>query len=197
MPQILDGKGDGYKVQVDKDHRMLTKSIIETEEAFIASKDARSYLVSTLVHTLNSTNEHKVLYLRNNSQQYDMRIQTVYLSWNGGSTNHDRVMKWSWYVAPNEPTANHEEALVGNLNFRSNNIANITAYKWDGVGDGITWDNGIIGSEELLGNGHSKIENWGTPIIGFNNAVGLAFTGEEIGDFSATVRFYMKEAIGV
>jgi len=194
---INDGTGIGYKAKVNADFQLETSSIMATEEAFISENYGRSYLFSTFVQKLSSTNEHHALYFRNDSQIYDVRFNKISFSWNGGDTNHNRAVKWSWFQAPNEPTANSESIIPTNLNFKTTRIADVTILKWDGVGEGMTVTSPVRVGEELLGQGTTTNDASGVPVIGLNNAILVSFDGEEIGDYSLTIRFYMKEAVGV
>lgn len=196
--QILDGSGKGYRAFVNDYGKLEVCATVETNESYISSVFGRAFSVSTLVHTLNSTNEHYVMWLQNQSQQYDMRIWVANFAWNGGSTNHNRVMKWNWYVGSGEPTANHTTAISGNLNLKSNNDSEVSVYKWDGVGDGMTMgSSGVLTTQELFSQGHSIIEARGIPVIGYNDISAFSITGEEIGDFVITLRYYMAERVGV
>lgn len=196
--QILDGSGKGYRAFVNDDGKLEVSAVIDTYESYISANFGRAFSVSTRVQTLNSTNEHYVMWLQNQSQQYDMRIWVANFAWNGGSTNHNRVMKWGWYVASGAPTANYTTAVVGNLNLKSNNTSGVSVYKWDGVGDGMTMGSaGFLTTQELFAQGHSIISAQGIPVLGYNDISAFSITGEEIGDFVITLRFYMSERVGV
>ena len=166
-------------------------NILETEEGF-ACERGNSFVVSSKVITLNSVNPHLFLYFKNTDPVKKMKIWVVWFGWNGGSANQDKVLKWGWVIAPNEPTANHTQVTPGNLNFQSSNPAQALVYKWDGVGDGMTYTGGIIPSEALFNRGYTPIIAHGIPILGENDAFGMLFTGEEIGEAVFTMRFYYK-----
>ena len=188
---IKDGKGRGYLAEVNEKNKIMGDSVIQTEEAEITEL-GYSFVASTKVLTLNSTNPHLFLYVKNTNSEKTMRIWIANFSWNGGSTNHNRTLKWSWIISPNVPTANHTSVTPGNLNFTSNQVAEATVYKWDGVGDGMTYTGGSIPSEEIFTQGISKVELHGVPILGLNDSCGIILTGEEIGDAVVTMRFYYK-----
>lgn len=188
---IRDGRGRGYEVEVNEKHQMITDAVIQTEESEIAEL-GYAFVVSTKVVNLNSTNPHLFLYIKNTNTEKRMYTWVVNFAWNGGSTNHNRTMKWGWVLAPGEPTANHTSVTPGNLNRTSGQVAEALVYKWDGVGDGMTYTGGVIASEEIFSQGHSDVEARGIPIMGLNNSAGFLITGEEIGDAVVTLRFYYK-----
>lgn len=168
------------------------RSIIETEEAH-ACELGDSFVVSSKVITLNSTDPHLFLWYRNTHPTKKMKIWVVWFGWNGGSANQDRTLKWGWVIAPGEPTANHEVVTPGNLNFQSDNPAQALIYKWDGVGNGMTYSGGVIPSEALFSRGYNPLEAHGIPTLGLNDTFGMLFTGAEVGEAVVTMRFFYKE----
>lgn len=191
MEKIIDGTGKSYLLKINEENRAEVCAVTHTEESACAEKGF-SFGVSTKVLTLNSTNPHLLLYIKNTNADLNMRIWVTNISWNGGSTNHNRTIKWSMVGIPNEPTANHTAVTPLNLNFTSGNTAEVIAYKWDGVGDGMTYTGGIITLEHIYRQGFTANETHGIPIIGFNGALGFQVTGEEVGDVAIAVRFFYK-----
>ena len=189
---IKDGIGRGYLAEVNNRNKIMGDSVMQTEEADIASL-GYSFVVSSKVITLNSTNPHLFLYFKNTNSEKNMHIQVVRFGWNGGSTNHNRTMTWGWIIAPGEPTANHTPVTPGNLNFTSNQAAEATVYKWDGVGDGMTYTGGFIASEAIFNQGYGILQARGIPIVGLNDSFGMLLTGEEIGTATITIRFFYKD----
>ena len=61
---IKDGIGRGYLAEVNPRNKIMGDSVMQTEEADIASL-GYSFVVSTKVLTLNSTNPHLFLYFKN------------------------------------------------------------------------------------------------------------------------------------
>ena len=189
--QIIDGTGTGKLLKINADNKAEVVAVTQTEEAFYAELGF-SFFVSTGVVTLNSTNPHLLMYIKNINAVLNMRVWVVNFTWNGGSTNHDRVMKWSLIGGLNAPTANHTLVTPTNFNFTSGITAEALVYKWDGVGDGMTYTGGGVGTEQLYDKGFTTNETRGLPILGLNDVVGLTMTGEEIGDVSIGTRFFYK-----
>lgn len=189
---IKDGTGTGKTLKINENNKAMCDSVIQSEESEVAERTGQSFVISTLVKTLNSTDPHFFLYLKNTSVDKNLYIWIANFGWNGGSTNHNRVLKWGWLVNSNEPTANHTAVIPGNLNFTSSEVASAIAYKWDGVGDGMTYTGGGIASEAIFAQGYPRIETRGIPILGVNHSFGILLTGEEVGDAVVTLRFYYK-----
>lgn len=189
---ILDGTGRGYRWAINELHRGQIDAVVETEETDVCERTGLAFVASTQIVKLTNSNPHLLLYMKNTNPDRTMRIQVANFGWNGGDTNHDRCMEWTWVVGLNEPTANHTAVTPANLNLLSGQAAQATVYKWDGVGQGMTYTGGVTGSQEIYAKGTNKIDARGIPIIGLNQSVGMVIRGEEIGNAAVTIRFYYK-----
>ena len=89
---IRDGRGRGYEVEVNKNHQMLVDAVTQVEEAAIADAFGLTFTITTNVVTLNSTNQHLLLYMKNTSSKRKLYNATLEIGYNGGSTNHNRCM---------------------------------------------------------------------------------------------------------
>ena len=199
MPeQIRDGKGRGYLLEISERNKAQTNAVVQTDDADVSERHGSSFTLTTGPLTLNSTNPHKVLYLKNTNTNKNMYIWVVIISWNGGDINHNRSLYWSWHLATTAvPTAKATPAVAGNLNFTSANVANVMTYIWDGTNNGMDVVTVAEGGGEYLTQGRSVIELHGTAIFGLNDAAVLSITGEEVGKFSASARFYFKDPITI
>jgi hypothetical protein len=191
MEKIIDGTGTGRLLKINEFNRAEVCAVTHTEESACAEL-GNSFAISTLVVTLNSTNPHLLLYIKNTNSNMNMRVWVTNISWNGGSINHNRTIKWSMVGRPNEPTANYTAVTPLNLNFSSGNAAQTTVYKWDGVGDGMTYTGGVTTLEHIYRKGFTANETHGIPIVPLNGSLGLVVTGEEVGDVGIAMRFFYK-----
>ncbi len=199
MPQqIRDGKGTGYLLQIDDRNRAITEATIQDESADVSEHHGLTFTVPTGPMILDSTSEHKVLYIKNTDQTRNMYAWVVVVSWNGGDINHNRALFWSWYLATTAiPTARSVVATPGSFNFTSGAVANIAAYKWDGTGDGMEVATVAAGGGEWLTQGRTDIELHGVAILGLNDAAVIAVQGEEIGKCAVSARIYFKDRVTV
>lgn len=194
MPNVIkDGKGRGYQLEVNTDNKAMVFAVNRTEESEVAELHESAFSISTRVVTLNSTNPHLIMWSKNTSSSQSVYIWNTTFGWNGGSTNHNRTLKWSFVLFPNEPTANHVLVPAGNLNLNSALTADAVVYIWNGVGDGMTYTGGIVAEEMIFGQGMTTVESHGVPIAGLNTSIGVLVTGEEIGDVVVTTRFFYKD----
>jgi len=131
-------------------------------------------------------------YFKNLDPEKKMHIWISNFGWNGGSVNFNRSLKWGWIVGLGTPTANLTPVIPGNMNFHSTKQAKALIYKWNGVGDGMTYPGGFVVSEAIFGRGYTPIWSEGIPILGFNDSFGVLLTGEEVGEAVVTMRFYYK-----
>jgi hypothetical protein len=189
---IKDGKGRGYLAEVNSNHQLMTDTVTQREESYIADNFGQTYVVSTKAITLNSTNRHVLLYLKNTSPTRKLYHATLEIGYNGGSTNYNRSMKLQILAGFTGPTANHETATISNVNFTSANVAEATSYIWDGVGDGMTIAGGLSINEGVFTASHQVFETHGMPIMGLNDYMALAVEPEEIGIVSVSIRLFFK-----
>ena len=199
MPeQIRDGLGRGSLLAITGRNEAQVRSVTQDESADVSETYGRTFTVPTGNMTLNSTNEHKVLYMKNTDSARNLYAWVVVVSWNGGDTNHNRALFWSWYLATTAiPTARSTVAYPGNFNFTSGAVANIEAYKWDGTGDGMEVATVASGGGEWLAQGRTDIELHGVAILGLNDSAVIAVQGEEIGKFALSARIYFKDKVTV
>jgi len=189
---IKDGKGRGYLAEVNKNHQIKTGAVTQREESYIADKFGLTYIITTNGVFLNSTNQHVLLYIKNTSPTKKLYHATLEVGYNGGSTNYNRSMDLQILAGFTGPSANYEETSFNNVNFTSGNVAEAIGYRWDGVGDGMTINGGIIVNEGIFSVGHKVFETHGMPIMGLNNYIALAVQAEEIGRVSISVRLFYK-----
>ena len=190
---IKDGKGRGYLAEVSDDHKLETETVTQREESYIADAFGQTYIIATQAVTLNSTNRHVLLYIKNTSSTRNLYHATLEIGYNGGSTNYNRSMNLQILAGFTGPTANHQAASINNVNFTSANIAEANGYIWDGVGDGMTITGGAIVNEGVFTARHQVFETHGMPIMGLNDYMALAVNAEEIGIVSVSIRLFFKE----
>ena len=197
MPDtIRDGKGRGFLAEVTSDNQLYTKCIMEPLATHTSREKGLYYYASSGVVTANSTNQHVVLYIINSDPSNNLKIDRVALSYNGGSTNHNRCCRYRFYRNPGAPTLYNTAFIPGNANFSSQNLFSGTAYIWDASAhDGMTMaSTGTVISDNLINGGMTTVISDGQVVIPYSYSLSVSLTPEEIGSMSATVRFYMESA---
>lgn len=192
--QIQDGSGKGYWTKVDSYNRIHTYSTGLKEISDVSSRSENAYSITTDVITFNSTNEHPWLYMRNDSDLY-LYISSVIYSYNGGDTNHDRVMIKRVYRDVPEPTDRYSnDCNQSNLNMGSNNTASLTTYSWDGSGDGMEIDLTDVKqlSTSLIMKGSLLLGNLEGIILPFNSSMLFTYEPEEVGTASISIKLYFN-----
>jgi hypothetical protein len=200
MPEsIRDGKGTGYLVGVTKENRLLTTAVTVPLRTHISSAHGQSYTFNTGVLTLSAPDTwHWAMWWANTSVSRNMHIESIEIDWNGGSTNYNRPLQMK-NVLPTAgaPTGNATLATASNNNKLSKNSAELTIYKWDGTGAGMTNSAGPSGSDTFHTQGRGKLDFRGFVLNGLGDAVGVMVKSPEVGDFSLGLGVYFaeKEAI--
>jgi len=192
MPDTLkDGTGSGYLAKIDNENHLHTTCSMESMIAHRSHYDASAYGISTPMLTITTTGG-RMLWLQNDSDK-DLYITDLRLSYNGGSTNHNRVAFSQLVFADTEPTTNITTGAAGSLN-RSNVVAaNMTILYWDEVGDGMTGHvAGSAGFNMCIGQGTSYFPIGGAIIVSPNKTLSFNLRGEEVGEASINLLFYFK-----
>lgn len=126
--QLQDGTGKAYWVKIDSYNRLHTYSTLKPEISDISINRDNAFSITTPVYTFNSTNEHPLLFIKNINPDLILFFSSIIYSYNGGDTNHDRVMIKRVYSCPGTPTDRYEEIDPVNIKIRSSNSAMTTTY---------------------------------------------------------------------
>lgn len=138
-----------------------------------------------------------ITWFANLSTTKTMVIMDTLLSSNGGSINHNRVMRGQFYAADaaKPPTANSESSITSaNLSNASPN-PDVLGFRWDGVGNGMVMPAGSVlglGDEALCGQGIASIADEATvlppgcPTAFFHTCDGSDLAVGETGLFACT-----------
>jgi len=193
MTVIKDGGGTGKLVKVNDYNQLDVNSVSLAEPIYIAREFGDYYTANFPATTSNSINEHIVLWLRNDNASKKIFIYNYIFGYNGGNTNHNRCMRFKVYRNPGVPTANYTSVTINSVNYTSTSISNVTAYKWNGIGDGMTLTGSPVSASDIIvGIGLTMYTTEGVPILGYGNSIAISLIPEEIGDFNTFVRFYME-----
>ena len=191
--QLIDGKGRGYQAGVDGNNRLLINGVSQTE---IASSSAagRAFSAGTPMLSVTST-DGSMLYYANNCS-VNARVSKVYIHWNGGDTNHNRVMFISFYKDCSAPSANNTASALSNLNWGSGNTASdcVVNY-WDEASTGMTVaTQGTPVGFVCVAQGQTTMEINDSIIIPNGSTLCVNMRGEEAGEASVIVSMSYEEA---
>lgn len=196
MPNsIRDGKGRGYLVGVTDENRMLTSASTVGQRTHVSAKHGQSFTWGTNIQTLSAADTwHWVLWWKVTSTDKNLHISSIEITWNGGSTNYDKPIQMKNVITTaGAPTANQTLFTASNNNKLSSNVAELTTYRWDGVGAGMTNSAGGSGGDTFHAPGFDVKDFSGAVITGLNEAVGLMVQAPEVGDFNVGVSGYFIE----
>lgn len=138
--KIQDGTGKGFEVKIDSANRMLTESVVETEQLEAAVK-GDSYQVGSGPVTLTSANESAVLFFKNNEDK-DLIITAANITSSKQTGSTAGVFLVKIYLEGSALSAGASQVPV-NSNFGSNKALSATvtagqeaATVTDGVANG-------------------------------------------------------------
>jgi hypothetical protein len=164
MPiQLEDGKGSGKVAEVDSNHRLRTKSIIETEQESISEDDGLAF--SWASGTYDPDAGDTILLVKNTSATKTLRISKIWVS----SDTETRVVV---HCPTADVTVAGTTITGANLNRTSSNVAEATAAR-DETGNS---QGDILWSGEVQAtSGVQLIEFSGSVILGTNDSIGVDF----------------------
>lgn len=192
--QIQDGSGKGYWVKVDDYNRIYCYSTTLPEISYVSTTHQNAFSITTPVYTFNSTNEHPWLWIRNNNPNLMMFFSAIIYSYNGGDTNHNRIMVKKVYPSSPEPTDRYNEANIKNLTIGSLKTPQLSAYSWNGSGDGMEVD--MTGLENLstsmVPNSSLTLNEIEAVNLEYNATILFTYKPEEIGTASISTKIYFN-----
>lgn len=121
--EITDGTGKGTSAGVDKNNRLLTRSITETVFQSTA-EDGNAFFIGTPLINLTNSSESAIFYLENNEDEPLILGQFFLIaeSTSGGTPNMFRV---NWYKNPTSISSGTTTQSL-NQNFGSSNELDAT-----------------------------------------------------------------------
>lgn len=190
MPTFLkDGTGTGNQSKVDHRNNLHvhSRSIALPR---LTCQEGDGFLMRFGPYSITATGG-RVAWLYWQELTKSIAIDKLFISWNGGSTSHNRVAQAAFYIGDTIPTGNFAASQLINTNTRSANTVSHTLYVWDGVGDGMTgMTPGVELSTLLLGQGVTCLPVDGVLLLGPATTISLVVIPEEAGTFACSVYGY-------
>lgn len=192
---IKDGTGASFNAKIDSNNRIQTLSV---DIPLVAQKaiDGDTYVFLTDFLPVTTT-EGLMQWFTNNETDKILVIETVQVFFNGGDTNHNRVVKWRAFPLTTEPTTNTITSPFGNLNSTSAKTFNGVHKYWDGVGTGMTGH--VLGPQTaaiLIGQSGALFAAKGVQLIGPGLSIGVTLEAEETGVASILTVGYLIPTTG-
>lgn len=134
MTIISDGTGRGFKSEVTTRNRLKTQSM-SVPGGGVFSAEGKACVISTGIQNVTTGTTDPLLWFNNTSATESFIISQIRVSW----SLTDSVCRFIFRRdVTDEPTANETVQTPTNLNGGSTIVPPISAYKWDGVGNGLT-----------------------------------------------------------
>jgi hypothetical protein len=191
MPDtIKDGTGQGYVAKVDFENRLHVNSVQETAFHHNAEGD-EGYFASSLLCPVTVAGGRMFRML---ADEYHLHVYAISMSWNGGNTNHNRMVQVDVYKGDPLPSANYVDVTPKNPIFGRPRTPEATMQSWNGVGDGMTVAaGGELQASFLIGPGTTFLPVEGMFMAAKTAAFSVNAKGEEAGNFIFTVMGYIEE----
>ena len=190
---LEDGKGQGYKAQIDNEGNLHALATTESLLAHRSHYDQTAFGISTPMLTITTTGG-RMLFIKNLSSTLEFYITDFWFNWNGGSTNFNRPCYGELAFGDTVPDTNTTTSEAGNLNLGSANTADLTVLYWDEIGDGMTGH--TAGNTAMYWTFNKNPAHYmtdGAFILGTHNTISMNLKGEETGEGSINMLGFMKE----
>lgn len=188
---IKNGTGDGNRAEVDSEHRLHVAAKTRTASS-ISTEKGLSFGFAVLDRTITGGHEHGVFRFKNEDPNYDYQVTRIFMAWNGGDTNHNRVIVGRAYKDSVAPTghcldnATYPQIGPGNLNLGSSRTAIGEYHIWNGAsGLGMEMTSSGTLIQSVMGaQGTTVLDIDGTIDIPFGSSYFITLEAEETGKFS-------------
>jgi len=190
MPDtIRDGKGSGSLVKVE-DNLLYAKAITETMLAHQSHGNSAAYSMVTPMLTLTTTGGRMVWFANNDTR--DFNVDQFSVSYNGGSTNHNRCcVVYAGFADTVAPTTNTTTGAMGNMNKGAVATADADWIYWNETGDCMTGGTeGALSCLGTVGQGRNFFPTNSAFIIPPNKTMVIGLVAEEIGEANISMRGY-------
>jgi hypothetical protein len=163
--KIEDGKGQGVLAKVNSSNKLEVDSINHPVDHWLSHTQAATYNITTDdINTGAVATELPIFYIKHSGTTKTFNIEDIAISHNGA--NAGNFLQVRMYANSDAPTANNTSFTAHNVNLGSSAQASLEMYKWDEVGSGMTVaSNGILDSSWIFGDGFSRENTQGHPVI--------------------------------
>jgi len=178
--RIEDGKGNGNMASVSSDNKLDTRAVTEREGTH-ASESGNTFGIDSGELAVTATGG-RMLWLQNTDTSRNFKVDRIWLHWNGGDTNYNRVVYGNIYVGDTEPDTNTSAGGTNNMNTSSGKAALMDVLYWDGVSNGMTGH--AVGTQMFsfcVSQGTDEFYFDGALIIGPNDTLSINLNGNETG----------------
>lgn len=194
---IKDGCGSGYLTRVTSDNRLTTYAVIAPYIEFASSKHQDAYNLNLIRAPVSASTQTIVMQIRNTDPQRLLHIWNNVISYNGGDTNHNRVLDFNISTGVSfPPTSGYVLGFVAPLWINLPKTPPITGYLWDKTTPGGMQfvSPGSIAFSTLITQGSYYHPLDGCVVIPPGDTLTYSMNAEETGVASLSVKMYFKAA---
>lgn len=187
---IKDGTGKGYRAKVTEMNYLAVDAVQETAWHRNSEQDV-GYILSAPQQAITATGGR---FLWAQSSDLPLHINGFFVGWNGGSTNHNRMMEIQVYFNDTKPSVNTQVLTPRNPISNGGRAINIDSVSWNGTGNGMTtFTAGTLIDNYIVGPGFTFIPIDGSLLVAVNNSVSINLKGEEAGNATFVFSGYQEE----
>lgn len=182
---LKDGRGRGYLAEVTQQHKLVTQSTV-LQNVYSASVEiGQAYVLTTDFLTISDTvNFSAIIYFKNASNTEHIHLEMI-------KAAQDVMTYWQFKRNPTSGTiiSTADPANVTNINFVSNNVADINAYQ----GFNGATINGTSAANWIENAGGIPLTMGGAIILGPQDSVGFACKPSAAATINMSLLIYYDE----
>lgn len=192
--KILDGKGTGRSAEVSGENRLQVDSVATSAVVKASQVDLSAYTMSSPILTVTTT-KGAMLWFYNSSATDSFCVERMIGSWNGDSTNHNRVCEVEYCIGMTQPSGNATAGAIRALNSNSSLAASGSMYYWSEASTGMTVSsNGIVVGSIMVNQGITDLRFEGAVVVAPGATLGITAKAQDAtGEFSVIISGYYKE----
>lgn len=190
---IKDGTGSGYLARVTSDNRLETYSIQSPYIEYATSRYQNGWNLNLVSAPLTGGVETIVAQLKNTDSN-NAYIWNYLISYNGGDTNHNRVMSFNVKVGTGAPISAYVTANIAPLWVNLQKSSTLTGYIWDKTTAGgmVMANAGTTVFSTYVAQGSFLHAVEGSVTLPPGETITYSMIAEESGLASLAIKFYQK-----
>lgn len=191
--RLVDGSGTGEQARI-RGHRVHTAAITRTSMSDAADNTGYAFIYPINDITLPGTNEYAILRVKIADVSRHFHLERLLASWDGGSTNFNRVARIGLYRGMSDPSANYEILAAPASNFGLSLTSPTDVQRWDKVGNGMTVaSNGTLLCSHYVKAGLSDLTIGGSIILAYGQDLSVTVKATEVGVLSFLMSGWFEE----
>lgn len=181
---IKDGTGQGFHAKVNSSHQLATFAVTQDIEAWLSQEAHSVYALGIDDAVIPSASvEYPLIWIKNNDPSLPLHFSSMFGSWNGGDTNHNRVAKIRHRFGTGAPSSGYVSQTLRPTFLGSQRPSSVDVWVWDGTTPGGIQlaTSGAAAGTVYLAQGFTNFDNHGGSLLDVGQGLLITAIVEETG----------------